>query len=123
AAGGFDHAGAGRAGRPGHFRQRHLPQATPTNQRRTGPGPPGGAVPPARRRPGGPGGADRPGAAPQSGYRVDHDVAMSTTRNGGHATVQALVDCRVEVVFGIPGSHVIEIYDGLAGTPAVRTVV
>ena len=48
---------------------------------------------------------------------------MSTTRNGGHATVQALVDCRVEVVFGIPGSHVIEIYDGLAGTPAVRTVV
>lgn len=48
---------------------------------------------------------------------------MSDTRNGGHAAVEALVDGGVEVVFGIPASHVIELYDGLARTRAVRTVV
>ena len=42
---------------------------------------------------------------------------MTTVRNGGSAVVDALVSEGVEVVFGIPGTHSLELYRALAGSP------
>lgn len=43
--------------------------------------------------------------------------------NGGQAAVAAMSAAGVEVVFGIPASHVIELYDGLRAQPSIRTIV
>ncbi len=41
---------------------------------------------------------------------------MTTVRNGGDAVVEALVSEGVDVVFGIPGTHSLELYRALAGS-------
>lgn len=45
------------------------------------------------------------------------------TLRPGHAVVEALVAEGVEVVFGLPGGHILGIYDGLYDTPAIRHVL
>ncbi|GLK85780.1 hypothetical protein GCM10017653_38500 [Ancylobacter defluvii] len=41
---------------------------------------------------------------------------MSGTRTGGEALIDLLEANGVEVVFGIPGVHTVELYRGLAGS-------
>lgn len=44
-------------------------------------------------------------------------------RQGGHLVVDSLVSSGVEHVFGLPASHVIEIYDALSQTTRIKTIV
>ena len=46
-----------------------------------------------------------------------------TRLKGGQAVVEALMREGVEVVFGIPGVHTLEIYDALYDRPQIRHVV
>ena len=41
---------------------------------------------------------------------------------GGHAVVRALKAEGVEVVFGLPGVHIMDIYDGFFDNPEVRLI-
>ncbi|HEY4097984.1 MAG TPA: thiamine pyrophosphate-binding protein [Baekduia sp.] len=52
----------------------------------------------------------------------DEGRTTRTTRTGGAAIVEALEAHGVEVVFGIPGTHNLEIYRGLARSPAITHV-
>lgn len=45
------------------------------------------------------------------------------TLRPGHAVVEALAAEGVEVVFGLPGGHILGIYDGLYDTPSIRHVL
>lgn len=45
------------------------------------------------------------------------------TKTAGQAVVEALAAERVEFVFGLAGSHVLQIFDALADQPAIRHVV
>ena len=42
---------------------------------------------------------------------------------GGQIVVRALEDEGVQLAFGIPGTHNIELYDALAGSKTVRAVL
>lgn len=46
-----------------------------------------------------------------------------TTQRPGHAIIDALLAEGVEVVFGLPGGHVLGIYDGLYHTPKIRHIL
>ena len=48
---------------------------------------------------------------------------MPDTLRPGHAIVRALRAEGVEVVFGLPGGHVLGIYDALYDTPQIRHVL
>ena len=42
---------------------------------------------------------------------------------GSEALVQSLVDCGVEVIFGIPGGQMIPIYDALYGRTDIKNIL
>jgi len=42
---------------------------------------------------------------------------------GGHALAKTLKEHGVEHVFGIPGSHILSIYDGLIDEPSITPVL
>src|SRR5687768_12626593 len=50
-------------------------------------------------------------------------MSRSEPRHGGDLAVAALAGEGVQTVFGIPASHVIEIFDGLRGSSTIETVV
>jgi len=45
------------------------------------------------------------------------------TMQGGHALAKTLAAHGVECVFGIPGSHILSIYDGLIGESGIRPIL
>jgi acetolactate synthase-1/2/3 large subunit len=48
---------------------------------------------------------------------------MTERLTGAQLVVQALADEGISLVFGIPGTHNIELYDALASTPSIRAVL
>ncbi len=48
---------------------------------------------------------------------------MSARLTGAELVVRALVDEEVSLVFGIPGTHNIELYDAIASTPSLHAVL
>jgi len=54
---------------------------------------------------------------------IEATLTKSEVLKPGHAIVRALRAEGVEVIFGLPGGHVLGIYDGLIDTPEIRHVL